>query len=43
METLKSLLIIGIMVWIVYRVFILSKKIVKGWDKRRKNENTNST
>ncbi len=35
METLKSFLIIGIMVWIVYRIFILAKYIVKG----RKNGN----
>ena len=31
METLKSFLIIGIIIWIVRRIFILSKRIVKGW------------
>lgn len=34
METFKSFLIITIMIWIVYRLFTLTKKIVKGWGKR---------
>lgn len=32
-EVAKSFLIIAVMVWIVYRIFILSKRIVKGWRK----------
>ena len=34
METFKSFLIIAIMIWIVYRIFILTKRIVQGWDKK---------
>ena len=34
METLKSFLVIAIMVWIVYRIFTLTKRIVQGWDKK---------
>jgi len=33
MEVFKSFLIICIMVWIIYRVFILTKRIVRGWGK----------
>lgn len=33
METLKSFLVMAAMIWIVYRIFILTKKIVKGWKK----------
>lgn len=33
METLKSFLVLGITVWVVYRVFILVKRLVKGWGK----------
>ena len=36
METLKSFLVIGVMIWIVYRVFKLTKYIVKGWGKKEK-------
>jgi len=30
METFNSLLIIGVMIWIVHRLFVLIKCIVKG-------------
>jgi len=30
-ETFKSFLVISIMIWIVYRLFTLTKRIVKGW------------
>lgn len=33
METLKSFLVLAITVWIVYRVFTLTKRMVKGWRK----------
>ena len=33
METFKSFLIVAIMIWIVCRIFILTKRIVKGWEK----------
>lgn len=32
-EVAKSFLIIVIMIWIVYRLFVLTKRIVKGWRK----------
>jgi len=35
-EVAKSFLVLGITVWIVYRIFILTKRIVKGWDKKEK-------
>ena len=34
MEVLKSFLIIAVVVWCVYRIFILTKRMVKGWGKR---------
>lgn len=33
METLKSFLVLGITIWIIYRVFILTKRLVKDWGK----------
>ena len=36
MEVFNSLLIIGLMVWIVCRIFILTKRIVQGWDYKKK-------
>lgn len=32
-EVAKSFLVIAAMIWIVYRVFILTKRMVKGWGK----------
>lgn len=32
-EVAKSFLVIGAMIWIVYRLFILTKRIVRGWGK----------
>jgi len=34
MEVFNSLLIIGLMIWIVHRLFVLIKRIVKGWGKK---------
>ena len=34
MDVFNSLLIIGLMIWIVYRIFTLTKRILKGWDKK---------
>lgn len=31
MDVFNSLLIIGLMVWIVWGIFTLTKRIVKGW------------
>lgn len=36
MEVFKSFLIIAIMVWITYRLFILTKRIVRGWGNENK-------
>lgn len=33
-EVFKSFLIIIIMVWIIRRIFILTKRIVRGWNKK---------
>jgi hypothetical protein len=38
MNVLKSFLILGITIWIVYRVFILTKKIVKGWNYKEREK-----
>ena len=35
-EVFNSLLIIGLMVWIVCRIFILTKRIVRGWGKKER-------
>jgi len=39
MEMLESFLVIAIMVWIVYRVFILTKRIMKGWGNDHRTNN----
>ena len=37
-EVAKSFLVIAIMIWIVHRIFILTKRIVKGWDNDKTNK-----
>lgn len=33
-SVVESFLVIAISVWCVYRIFILTKRMVKGWGKR---------
>lgn len=33
-EVAKSFLVITVMIWIVYRIFILTKHILRGWGKK---------
>ena len=38
MEVFNSLLIIGLMIWIVCRIFTLTKRVVRGWNINRKDK-----